>query len=85
MRHPRVTRDCVGEGELLKEQTQSKVAEALRCAGRGHTWRNSTGELDSSSAYIRLREPDKSEDKADYPKAKRRLEIRWTRRSATVP
>ncbi|RWW51582.1 hypothetical protein BHE74_00042066 [Ensete ventricosum] len=48
------------------------------------------GELDCFSAHIRLWEPGKSEDKADpvglsYPKAKRRLERRWTRRSTTVP
>ncbi|RRT63059.1 hypothetical protein B296_00043003 [Ensete ventricosum] len=53
-------------------------------------------ELDCFNAYIRLREPDKSEDKAEceeattspeglsYPKATRRSERRWTRRSATV-
>ncbi|RZS05998.1 hypothetical protein BHM03_00036577 [Ensete ventricosum] len=61
------------------------------------------GELDYFSAHIRLRKPDKSEDKADvlkqvvergeeattssvglsYPKAKRQLERRWTRRSVT--
>ncbi|RRT74718.1 hypothetical protein B296_00016473 [Ensete ventricosum] len=29
-----------GEDELPKKQTQSDVAEALRCAGRGHTWRD---------------------------------------------
>ncbi|RZR86153.1 hypothetical protein BHM03_00013294 [Ensete ventricosum] len=57
-----------------------------------------TGELDCFSAHIRLREPGKSEDKTEwskgarkrrvqwgYPKAKRRLEKRWTRRSSTVP
>ncbi|RZR97388.1 hypothetical protein BHM03_00026560 [Ensete ventricosum] len=43
------------------------------------------GELDCFSAHIRLREPDKSEDKADYPRAKRQSERRWTRRSVTVP
>ncbi|RWV77540.1 hypothetical protein GW17_00061610, partial [Ensete ventricosum] len=48
------------------------------------------GELDCFSAHIRLREPGKSEDKADpvglsYPKAKRQLERRWTQRSITVP
>ncbi|RWW45004.1 hypothetical protein BHE74_00049198 [Ensete ventricosum] len=48
------------------------------------------GELDCFSAHIRLREPGKSEDKADpvglsYPKAKRRLERMWTRRSTPVP
>ncbi|RRT71068.1 hypothetical protein B296_00034773 [Ensete ventricosum] len=109
---PGVTREWVDEGELRKERTESEVAEALRCAGRGHTLRDRgpsmigvTGELDCCSANIRLREPDKSEDKAEgvevgnpkgeeattspeglsYPKAKRRLERRWTRRSVTVP
>ncbi|RZS14046.1 hypothetical protein BHM03_00045700, partial [Ensete ventricosum] len=59
------------------------------------------GELDCFSAHIRLREPGKSEDKAEWSegarkrrrvqwgsatqKAKRRLERRWTRRSTTVP
>ncbi|RWW80199.1 hypothetical protein BHE74_00011474 [Ensete ventricosum] len=52
------------------------------------------GVLDCSSADIRLREPDKSEDKAEKrrrvqwgsatQKAKRRSERRWTRRSAIV-
>ncbi|RRT31637.1 hypothetical protein B296_00054015 [Ensete ventricosum] len=37
---PGVTREWVGEGELPKERTQSEVVEALRCAGRGHTWRD---------------------------------------------
>ncbi|RWW50583.1 hypothetical protein BHE74_00043141 [Ensete ventricosum] len=66
--------------------------------------RRAAGELDCSSAYIRLREPGKSEDKTEgvevggrkgrrselspeglsYPKAKRRPELRWTRRSATM-
>ncbi|RZR70485.1 hypothetical protein BHM03_00000095 [Ensete ventricosum] len=52
-------------------------------------------ELDCFSAHIRLREPDKSVGKANeeattsqkglsYPKAKRRSERKWTRRSATV-
>ncbi|RRT79567.1 hypothetical protein B296_00003304 [Ensete ventricosum] len=59
-----VTREYVGESELPKKRTQSEV-EALRCAGRGHTWRDPTGELDCSSAYIRLREPNKSEDKVE--------------------
>ncbi|RZS06080.1 hypothetical protein BHM03_00036677 [Ensete ventricosum] len=35
-----VTREWVGKGELPKKRTQSEVAEALRCAGRGHTWRD---------------------------------------------
>ncbi|RRT80199.1 hypothetical protein BHE74_00028668 [Ensete ventricosum] len=47
-----VTREWMGEGELPKERTQSEVVEALRC-------------LDCSSAHIRLREPDKSKDKAE--------------------
>ncbi|RWW28460.1 hypothetical protein GW17_00007059 [Ensete ventricosum] len=46
-------------------------------------------EVDCFSAHIRLREPGKSEDKADpvrlsYPKVKQRLERRWTRRSTSV-
>ncbi|RWV98652.1 hypothetical protein GW17_00038484 [Ensete ventricosum] len=72
MLYPGVTQELVGEGELPKERTQSEVAEVLRCAGKGHTWRDrspsmigATGELDCSNAYIRLREPDKSEDKAE--------------------
>ncbi|RWV96680.1 hypothetical protein GW17_00040593 [Ensete ventricosum] len=48
------------------------------------------GELDCFNTHIRFREPDKSKDKADpaglsYPKAKRRLERRWSRRSTIVP
>ncbi|RWV92136.1 hypothetical protein BHE74_00010460 [Ensete ventricosum] len=65
-----------GEDELPKKQTQSDVAEALRCAGRGHTWRDciikAIGELDYSSAYICLREPGKSEDKAEWSKGVRK-------------
>ncbi|RRT44687.1 hypothetical protein B296_00049791 [Ensete ventricosum] len=95
MLRPSVTREWVGEGELPKKITQSGVTEALRYASRGHTWRDRSssmiraiGELDYFNAYIRFREPDKSEDKAEglsYPKAKRRLERKWARRSATVP
>ncbi|RWW56342.1 hypothetical protein BHE74_00036949 [Ensete ventricosum] len=46
------------------------------------------GELDCFSAHIRLREPGKSEDKAEgsaTQKAKHRLERRWTQRSVTMP
>ncbi|RZS22379.1 hypothetical protein BHM03_00055155 [Ensete ventricosum] len=58
--------------------------------GKSSSMIGAAGELDYFSAYIRLREPDKSEDKVDpaglsYPKAKRRLERRWTQRSTTVP
>ncbi|RRT31909.1 hypothetical protein B296_00058129 [Ensete ventricosum] len=86
-----VTREWVGEGELPKERTQSEVAEAVRCAGRGHhreiviqvhhknlnamemspggdmvqAMIEVTGELDCFNAHIRLREPNKSEDKAE--------------------
>ncbi|RWW20042.1 hypothetical protein GW17_00015867 [Ensete ventricosum] len=56
---PGVTREWVGEGELRKERMQSEVAEALRCMI------GVTEELDCFSANIRLREPDKSEDKAE--------------------
>ncbi|RWW58253.1 hypothetical protein BHE74_00034910 [Ensete ventricosum] len=40
MLRPGVTREWVGEGELPKERMQSEVMEALRCADRGHTWRD---------------------------------------------
>ncbi|RZS27305.1 hypothetical protein BHM03_00060754 [Ensete ventricosum] len=40
MLRPGVTREWVDEGELLKERTQSEVAEVIRCAGRGHTWKD---------------------------------------------
>ncbi|RZR96875.1 hypothetical protein BHM03_00025993 [Ensete ventricosum] len=73
--HSGVTREWVGKGELPKERTQSEVAEALRCAGRGHTLRDrdliiqrydwSDGRVGLLSAYIHLREPDKSEDEAE--------------------
>ncbi|RWV79050.1 hypothetical protein GW17_00059881 [Ensete ventricosum] len=47
-------------------------------------------EFDYFSAHIRLREPGKSEDKADpvglsYPKVKHQLERRCTQRSTIVP
>ncbi|RZS00804.1 hypothetical protein BHM03_00030579 [Ensete ventricosum] len=35
-----VTLEWVGEGELPKKRIQSEVAKALRCVGRGHTWRD---------------------------------------------
>jgi len=35
-----VTRERVDEGRLPKERTKSKVEEALRCVGRGHSWRD---------------------------------------------
>ncbi|RRT40305.1 hypothetical protein B296_00047011 [Ensete ventricosum] len=69
MLRPGVTREWVSEGELPKERTQSEVAEALRCVGRGHTWRDriigAARELDCFSAHICLREPGKSEDKTE--------------------
>ncbi|RRT75259.1 hypothetical protein B296_00009800 [Ensete ventricosum] len=115
-----VTRDCVGEGELLKEQTQS---EALRCAGRGHTWRDwdliiqrynrndwRVGQLQCLYSLKGVRqvrgqgrgsclenievlkqvverggEATTSPEGLSYPIAKRRLEMRWTRRGAIVP
>ncbi|RZS03602.1 hypothetical protein BHM03_00033784 [Ensete ventricosum] len=57
---------------------------------RGRSMIVVAGELDCFSAHICLREPGKSEDKVDlvglnYPKVKRRLKRRWTRRSTTVP
>ncbi|RWW54489.1 hypothetical protein BHE74_00038924 [Ensete ventricosum] len=69
MLRPSVTQEWVGEGELPKKIIQSGVTEALRYASRGHTWRDrmirAIGGLDYFSAYIRFREPDKSEDKAE--------------------
>ncbi|RRT64914.1 hypothetical protein B296_00041474 [Ensete ventricosum] len=59
MLRPGETREWVDEGQLSKERTQSKVAEVLRSMIRA------TGELDCSNAYIRLREPGKSKDKAE--------------------
>ncbi|RZS08861.1 hypothetical protein BHM03_00039896 [Ensete ventricosum] len=40
-----VTREWVGKGELPKKRTQLEVAEALRCAGRGHTWKDRSPSL----------------------------------------
>ncbi|RRT74773.1 hypothetical protein B296_00028667 [Ensete ventricosum] len=77
MLHLGVT-EWVDEGGLPKERTQSEVAKALQCTGRGHTWRDHS--LSSSHenlnamkmpsrgdivAHIRLRKPDKSEDKIE--------------------
>ncbi|RRT83395.1 hypothetical protein B296_00010363 [Ensete ventricosum] len=99
-----VTQEWVDEGELPGERTKIQrwqrpydvLAEATRgeVVIRVHHTRicmiGAAGELGCFSAHIRLREPDKSEDKADpvglnYPKVKHRLERWWTRRSTTVP
>ncbi|RWW79683.1 hypothetical protein BHE74_00012010 [Ensete ventricosum] len=79
---PGVTREWVGEGELRKERMQSEVAEALRCMI------GVTEELDCFSANIRLREPDKSEDKAEKGRRckatnSRAMRWRWYRRGRT--
>ncbi|RWW29112.1 hypothetical protein GW17_00006377 [Ensete ventricosum] len=65
MLRPGVTQEWLDEGELPREQTKNR------------RWRRPydvvAGELDCFSAHIRLREPDKSEDKADgaqLPKSK---------------
>ncbi|RZR88352.1 hypothetical protein BHM03_00015911 [Ensete ventricosum] len=63
---PGVTQEWVDEGELPRERTKNRrwrrpydmIAEATRMIG-------ADGELDCLSAYIRLRESDKSEDKAE--------------------
>ncbi|RWW82291.1 hypothetical protein BHE74_00009257 [Ensete ventricosum] len=68
-----------GEGELPKEHTQSEVTEALRYAGRGHTGRDQV----LKQVVERGEEATTSPEGLSYPKAKRRLERRWTRRSAT--
>ncbi|RWW53944.1 hypothetical protein BHE74_00039514 [Ensete ventricosum] len=59
MLRPGVTRERVGEGEMPGSEQKSEMAEALRYMVRV------TGELDCFSAHIRLREPGKSEDKAE--------------------
>ncbi|RZR75062.1 hypothetical protein BHM03_00048830 [Ensete ventricosum] len=41
----RVTREWVGECEVLKVRMQSEMAEALRCVGRGHTRRDRSPSL----------------------------------------
>ncbi|RWW05382.1 hypothetical protein GW17_00031345 [Ensete ventricosum] len=74
--------------DMLAEATRGEVVVRVH-----HTricMIRAVGELDCFSAHIRLREPGKSEDKVDpvglsYPKAKRRLERMWTRRSTPVP
>ena len=43
--HLGVTQEWVDEGRLPKERTQLKVEEALRCIGRGHTWRGHNSSL----------------------------------------
>ncbi|RZS01991.1 hypothetical protein BHM03_00031951 [Ensete ventricosum] len=70
-------------GRLVKDETvqsgrccvmiERVVQSSQRCDPRVGMI-GAVGELDCFSAYIRLREPDKSEDKAE-----------WTRRSTTVP
>ncbi|RWW53738.1 hypothetical protein BHE74_00039743 [Ensete ventricosum] len=80
MLRPGVTQELVGESELPKERTQSKVAEALRCAGRGHTWRDQ----ELKQVLERGEEATTSPERLSYPKAKHWSERRWTRRSVTV-
>ncbi|RWW36960.1 hypothetical protein BHE74_00057978, partial [Ensete ventricosum] len=66
MLRPRVTQEWVDEGEMPRERTKNQrwqrpydvLAEATRMI-------EATGELDCFSAHICLREPGKSEDKAE--------------------
>ncbi|RRT33822.1 hypothetical protein B296_00054782 [Ensete ventricosum] len=82
-----VTREWVGEGELPKERTQLEVAKALRYADKGHILRDcmirAAGELDCSSAYNRLREPDKSEDNRAMDRRAMGLVALWYCRGGT--
>ncbi|RRT31652.1 hypothetical protein B296_00058233, partial [Ensete ventricosum] len=92
-----------GEGELPKERTQSKMAKALRCVGRGHTLRDLSPNAEMSrEGYDHavnclentkvLKQVVESGEEATmspvglgYPKAKRRLERKWTQRSVIMP
>ncbi|RWW16448.1 hypothetical protein GW17_00019670 [Ensete ventricosum] len=80
MLRPGVIQEWVSEGELPKERTQSEVAEALRCVGRGHTWRDQV----LKQVVERGKEATMSPEGLSYPKAKRQTERRWTRRSVIV-
>ncbi|RWW05072.1 hypothetical protein GW17_00031675 [Ensete ventricosum] len=66
-----VTQEWGDESELPRERTKNRRwRRPYEVLGRGHTWRSRsrvrvTGELDCFSAHIRLREPGKSEDKAE--------------------
>ncbi|RZS23454.1 hypothetical protein BHM03_00056394 [Ensete ventricosum] len=80
MLRPGVTQELVDEGELPSEQTKNQrwrrpynvLAEATRgeVIVRVHHTRicmiGAARELDYFNAHIRLREPDRSEDKADW-------------------
>ncbi|RRT35940.1 hypothetical protein B296_00037421 [Ensete ventricosum] len=72
-------RSCPMRDKIMRRYDQELLGAPLWCKI------GAAGELDCFSAHIRLREPDKSKDKGDYPKVKHRLERRWTRRSTTVP
>ncbi|RWV84245.1 hypothetical protein GW17_00054051 [Ensete ventricosum] len=75
MLRPGVTQEWVGEGELPRERTKNQrwwrsyevLAEATlgEVVVRVHPTRISAGDLDYFNAHIRLREPGKSEDKAE--------------------
>ncbi|RWW65813.1 hypothetical protein BHE74_00026865 [Ensete ventricosum] len=84
---------------VVYHRGRSPSASTRESHGEGRTI-GAAGELDCFSAHIRLSELGKSEDKVEWSKgarkrrrvqrgsatqkAKRRLERRWTRRSATV-
>ncbi|RWV91177.1 hypothetical protein GW17_00046554 [Ensete ventricosum] len=89
MLRPGVTQEWVDEGDLPRERTKSR------------RWRRPYDvELDCFSAHIRLREPGKSEDNAEWSKGTRKqrrvrqgsatqkaiasVRKRWTQRSATM-
>ncbi|RWW89697.1 hypothetical protein BHE74_00001268 [Ensete ventricosum] len=100
MLRPGVTQELVDEGELPSEQTKNQrwrrpynvLAEATRgeVIVRVHHTRicmiGAARELDYFNAHIRLREPDKSEDKAECKSTDIRamgLAAPWYRRGGT--
>ncbi|RZS17460.1 hypothetical protein BHM03_00049596 [Ensete ventricosum] len=58
MLHPGVTQEWVDEGELLREQKKkSEMAKALRCVGRGHTWRSHSPSSSHENLYAKEMSP----------------------------
>ncbi|RZS12347.1 hypothetical protein BHM03_00043770 [Ensete ventricosum] len=90
-RSPRAARSSTSVNNAMTRRAVDSRGECHGTAEAGVPCMiGAVGELDYFSAHISLREPDKLEDKANlvelsYPKAKHRLERRWTRRSTTIP
>ncbi|RZR98549.1 hypothetical protein BHM03_00027918 [Ensete ventricosum] len=52
MLRPGVTQEWVDEGEMPRERTKkSEMAKALRCVGRGHTWRSHSPSSSHKNLY----------------------------------